>query len=171
MGVPQKSGLRSSPEGARTAAGGHAASRNEAAPALFKLLADSALYRAAFAACGFPMALLDASASSRPLVHVNPAFERCFGLNENEVKGRPFASALCRGDEASVARLLDESASGASLKVWRKDGSMVEIEACAGAVHDSGGARTHWLIAFYDAAEAATRRAERGARGPGPGAG
>ncbi len=165
MGVPQKSGLRFGPEGARIGAGGHAASRNEAAPALFRLLADSALYRAAFAACGFPMALVDASASGRPLVHVNPAFERCFGYSENDVKGRSFASALCHGNEDSIARLLDEPASVAPLKVWRKDGSTVEVDASAGAVHDSGGARTHWLIALYDSAEGARRRAERGAHG------
>ena len=44
----------------------HKASRPEAAPALFRLLSDSALSRAALGACGFPVALLDASAKGRP---------------------------------------------------------------------------------------------------------
>ena len=46
------------------------------APALAKLLSDSALSRAALAVCGFPVALADASAKGRPITYVNSAFEK-----------------------------------------------------------------------------------------------
>ena len=40
--------------------------RPEPAPALFRLLTDSALSRAALGACAFPLAMLDAVAPARP---------------------------------------------------------------------------------------------------------
>ena len=46
--------------------------KQPAAPALARLLSDSALSRAALAACGFPLALADATAKGRPLTYVNP---------------------------------------------------------------------------------------------------
>ena len=39
--------------------------RREAAPALFRLLADSALSRAALSACGLPLALVEADEIGR----------------------------------------------------------------------------------------------------------
>ena len=54
------------------------------APALARLLSDSALSRAALAACGFPVALADAAAKGRPLTYVNPAFETYFGYRAEE---------------------------------------------------------------------------------------
>jgi len=41
--------------------------KRDAAPALFRLLSDGALSRAALGACGFPLAILDASAPTRPV--------------------------------------------------------------------------------------------------------
>jgi PAS domain S-box-containing protein len=142
------SGSSASAKGARSAAGDRGAARNEAAPALFKLLTDSALYRAAFAACRFPMAIVDATSASRPLLHVNPAFESFFGLAEAEARGRPFAAALCRGDEQAVAGLFSESAARAALKAWSKDGTPLEVEASAGPVRDARGQHTHWVVSF-----------------------
>ena len=48
------------------------------APALYRLLSDSALSRAALGACGVPIAMLDATAAERPVTHVNAAFETFF---------------------------------------------------------------------------------------------
>ena len=144
-----RSGLRAGPEGARVAAGGRAAPR-EAAPALFRLLSDSALYRAAFAACRVPLTIVEASASGRILVYVNPAFERRFGLTEADVRGRPFATALCHGDRDSEATLFSEPVARARIKVWCKDGKPVELDASVGAVRDAAGQQTHWVVAFAE---------------------
>ena len=64
------------------------------APALAQLLSDSALSRAALAACGFPVALSDASAKGRPITYVNPSFESFFGYRADEVIGRPVITLL-----------------------------------------------------------------------------
>src|SRR6185436_16390512 len=42
----------------------------EAAPALFRLISDGALSRAALSACGFPLAMLDASGNARLITSV-----------------------------------------------------------------------------------------------------
>lgn len=72
----------------------HRAKRIEAAPALFRLLSDSALSRAALGACGFPLAIVDASAPTRPVSHANAAFEGFFGYKPGESLGRPLAALL-----------------------------------------------------------------------------
>ena len=154
-----RSGLRAGPEAARTAAGGRAAAR-DAAPALFRLLSDSALYRAAFAACRVPQAIVEASASGRTLVSINPAFERRFGLTEVEVRGRTFASALCRGDRDAEAALFNAPVARARIKVWCKDGTPIELDASVGAVRDAAGRQTHWVVAFAEEAPAERLRAE-----------
>jgi PAS domain S-box-containing protein len=135
-------------ESARSALGGRGVERNDAAPALFKLLADSTLYRAAFAACRFPMAIVDATTAGRPLLHVNPAFESFFGLTEAEARGRALAAALCRGDADAVAGLFAESAAQAAFKAWRKDGTAIDVDASAGPVRDARGHHTHWVVSF-----------------------
>jgi len=92
--------------------------RLEAAPALFRLLSDSALSRAALGACGFPLALLDAAPSARVVTYVNPAFEKFFGFGEREAIGHSLAALLFRGDEALLQRVLSEAPSGCQLKAW-----------------------------------------------------
>src|SRR3989442_13774961 len=92
--------------------------RPEAAPALFRLLSDSALSRAALGACGFPLALLDAAPSARIVTYVNPAFEKFFGFDEREAAGPPLAALLFRGDEALLQRVLSEAPCGCQLKAW-----------------------------------------------------
>jgi PAS domain S-box-containing protein len=151
-----KSGLRACPETAR--AGGRVAAR-DAAPALFRLLSDSALYRAAFAACRVPLAIVEASASGKTIASVNPAFERRFGLAETEVSGRPFATALCRGDLDAESALFSEEASCAQVKLWRKDGTSIEMDASVGAVRDESGRQTHWVVAFAEDGPAEPPRA------------
>lgn len=144
------------------AAGGRAAPR-DAAPALFRLLSDSALYRAAFAACRVPLAIVEASAAGRILVYVNPAFERRLGLAEADVRGRPFAAALCHGDRDTEATLFSEPVACARVKVRRKDGKPVELDASVGAVRDTAGRHTHWVVAFADETPAEPLRAAHGA--------
>src|SRR6185503_2274877 len=86
----------------------HDGARAVAAPALARLLSDSALSRAALAACGFPVALSDAVAKGRPLTYVNPAFEAFFGYRAEEVIGRPAITLLFPEDE-SAASMFNEA--------------------------------------------------------------
>ena len=65
---------------------------------LEKLLADSALARAALRTCGFPLAIVDAVEPGRPVVYANPAFEKFFGLRPGEAAGLPLAQVIFRGD-------------------------------------------------------------------------
>jgi PAS domain S-box-containing protein len=136
------------------------AARPEAAPALFRLLSDSALSRAALGACGFPLAILDASAPSRPVTFVNPAFEGFFGWRTADAIGRPLAALVFRGDDALVHRLLAESVSRWELKAWAKDGTARHVEVALGAVRSAEGRLTHWVAAFTDRTEVEKLRAE-----------
>jgi PAS domain S-box-containing protein len=125
----------------------------EAAPALYRLLSDSALSRAALGACGFPLAMLDARIASRPLSYVNAAFEGFFGYRAGEALGRTLAALLFRGDEPLVHRLLAESSSRWKLRAWGKDGAVRHVEICFGALHGADGQLTHWVVAFADRSE------------------
>ena len=132
----------------------------EPAPALYRLLTDSALSRAALGACGFPVAMLDARTGSRPVTYVNAAFEGFFGYRAGEVLGRPLAALLFHGDEALVHRLLAESSSRWKLRAWGKDGAIRHVEISFGAVHSAEGELTHWVVAFADRSEVEKLRAE-----------
>ena len=121
---------------------------HEAAPALFRLLADSALYRAAFDCCGYPMAIVDAVTAGCPVVQVNPAFERSFGIPDVEARGKPFSAALCRGDHTAAQKLFASSGVQAALLVWCKDGTQLQVETSLGPVYDVKGTRTHWVVTF-----------------------
>jgi PAS domain S-box-containing protein len=132
----------------------------EAAPALYRLLSDSALSRAALGACGLPLAMLDARAGARPLTYVNAAFEGFFGYRADEALGRPLAALLFHGDEPLVHRLLAESSSRWKLRAWGKDGAVRHVELSLGAVHSADGQLTHWVVAFADRSEIEKLRAE-----------
>jgi PAS domain S-box-containing protein len=134
--------------------------KRDAAPALFRLLSDSALSRAALGACGFPLAILDASAPTRPVSYANAAFEAFFGYKPGESLGRPLAALLFRGDDALLHRLLAESASHWELKAWAKDGTVRHVELALGAVRSAEGRITHWVAAFSDRSEVERLRAE-----------
>jgi PAS domain S-box-containing protein len=145
----------------RIAPSGHpACARREAAPALFRLLADSALSRAALSACGLPLALVEADAPGRPVTYVNAAFEGLFGYREAEVRGRGVIDLLFRGDEALAQRLFGEPASRWRLPAWSKDGAALQIEAAVGAVRSSDGRLTHWVLGIVDRSELESLRAE-----------
>ena len=132
----------------------------EAAPALFRLLADSALSRAALSACGLPLALVEADAPGCPVTYVNAAFEAMFGYREADVRGRGVVDLLFRGDEALAQRLFGEPASRWRLPAWSKDGTALQIEAAVGAVRSSDGRLTHWVLGIVDRSELESLRAE-----------
>src|SRR5262245_3701635 len=117
---------------------------------LEKLLADSALARAALRTCGFPLAIVDAVATGRPVIYANPAFERFFGLRTDEPADRPLASLMFRGDEATLYRLLAQGPSHRELQVWNKDGRALQAELTLSALRDDEGRLTHWVAGFAD---------------------
>lgn len=124
---------------------------SDSTPALARLLSESALYRAALEACGFPIAILDAVQPSRPVSYVNPAFEEFFGYGEREALGRGLAELVLRGDEPLAHRLLAGSRSHWQTSVWGKDGATRRTEVTIGAVRDPDGRITHWVAAFAEA--------------------
>src|SRR5512146_2953991 len=134
--------------------------RREVAPALFRLLADSALSRAALSACGLPLALVEAEAPGCPVTYVNAAFESLFGYREAEVRGRGIVDLLFRGDEALAQRLFGEPASRWRLPAWSKDGGALQIEIAVGAVRSADGQLTHWVLTIVDRSELESLRAE-----------
>lgn len=129
------------------------AGAGEPTPALARLLSESALYRAALGACGFPVAILDAADPVRPVVYANPAFGEFFGYDEHEVLGRPLAQLVLRGDEPLAHRLLAGNRANWQLSVWTKDGSARRVEATIGPVRGPGERTTHWVVAFAECAE------------------
>jgi PAS domain S-box-containing protein len=137
-----------------------ARARPEAAPALFRLLTDSALSRAALSACGLPLALVEADAPGCPVTYVNAAFETLFGYREAEVRGRGVVDLLFHGDEALAQRLFGEPASRWRLPAWSKDGAALQIETAVGAVRSSDGRLTHWVLGMVDRSELESLRAE-----------
>ena len=117
---------------------------------LEKLLADSALARAALRTCGLPLAIVDAAASGRPVIYANPAFESFFGLRPGEAVGLPLATLIFRGDEAQLYRLLAQAPAHRELETWSKDGSVRHVEMTLGALRDPEGRLTHWVVGFAD---------------------
>ena len=100
--------------------------------------------------CGFPLAIIDATAPGRPVVYANPAFEGFFGQRAGEAVGRPLASLIFRGDEAMLYRLLAQAPSYRELEVWSSDGKQSRVELTLGAVRDPQGRLTHWVAGFAD---------------------
>ena len=125
------------------------ATRPEVAPALFRLLAEAALSRAALDVCGTPVALADAASPSRPLTYVNQAFEAFFGYRAAEALGRP-AAALLFGNAALAEGLFREEAGRSRLSAQRKEGDPVPVDVAVSGVRGSDGRVTHWVLAFVD---------------------
>lgn len=136
------------------------ASRPVPAPALFRLLSDSALSRAALGACTCPLALLDATKGARTITYVNRAFEGFFGYRESETLGGSLPKMLFRGDESLVARLLAEPLRRWEVIAWGRDETPRHVEVALGAVRGVDGALTHWIISFTDRSEVDRLRAE-----------
>jgi PAS domain S-box-containing protein len=134
--------------------------RTQAAPALFRLLSESALSRAALEACAFPLALLDAAQPARPLTYVNAAFVRYFGWSEADALGRSPAKLLLRGDEAALQKLLADPGTRWHLSTCGKDGEERQVELALGAVRSVDGKLTHWVLSFADCSELERLRRE-----------
>jgi PAS domain S-box-containing protein len=134
-------------------------SRTVAAPALARLLADSALSRAALAACGFPVALADAAAKGRPFTYVNPSFETFFGYRADEVLGRPVITLLFPESDGA-ASMFNDAPVRLQMRARRKDGTGAEVELSIGMVHGVDGLLTHWVLAFADRGEIARMQEE-----------
>ena len=129
------------------------------APALAQLLSDSSLSRAALAACGFPVALSDASAKGRPITYVNPSFEAFFGYRANEVIGRPVITLLFP-EADGAAGMFNEAPARLNMLARRKDGSGAQVELSIGMVHGISGSLSHWVLAFADRSEIARMQEE-----------
>ena len=129
------------------------------APALARLLSDSALSRAALAACGFPVALADAIGKGRPLTYVNPAFEAFFGYRAADVLGRPVITLLFP-EADGAGSMFNEAPARLQMRARRKDGSGAEVELSIGMVHGADGRLTHWVLAFADRGEIARMQEE-----------
>ena len=134
--------------------------RREQAPALARLLGDAAMARGALGACGFPIAILDATSPARPVSYVNAAFEAYFGCRAEEARGRALGALILRGDEAHVHRMLAESQPRRALKAWAKDGTARHVDLSMTPMRADDGRITHWVLAFSDRSEAERLRAE-----------
>lgn len=126
--------------------------RPEVAPALFRLLAESALSRAALDACGTPLLMVDAAAQAPPISYVNRAFETFFGYRAAEALGRP-AAGLLFPEPGAAERLYRSPEAQTLLRAQRKDGSQAHVEVSIGAVRGVDGRVTHWVLAFSDRTE------------------
>lgn len=135
-----------------------AGGRPEVAPALFRLLAESALSRAALDACGVPLVLVDAAAENA-ISYVNRAFEVFFGYRAAEALGRP-AAKMPFIDAAAAERLFREPQARLLLQAQRKDGTLAHVEASVAAVRGVDGRVTHWVLAFSDRTELESLRDE-----------
>lgn len=133
--------------------------RDEVAPALYRLLSDSALSRAALGACGFPVVLADAGAKGHPITFANSAFEAFFGYRADEVLGRPAITLLFPEDE-SAASMFEKAPARVEMRIRRKDGSTACVELTIGMVHGASGRLSHWVLAFADRSELERLREE-----------
>jgi PAS domain S-box-containing protein len=127
--------------------------RMQAAPALFRLLSESALSRAALEACAFPLAFLDATLPDRRVTYVNAAFVQFFGWSETDAVGQPPAKLLFRGDEAALQKLLADPGTRWRLATRGKDGETRHVELALGAIRSVDGKLTHWVLSFSDCSE------------------
>ena len=134
--------------------------RQDSAPALFRLLSDSALSRAALASCGAAVAIVDAQDAQWPIAYLNPAFEHMFGYRDGEVRGRPLLSLFLDHDAHVQHRLLETVEAPHELRALHRSGEPLDVEVVTGPVHDSAGRLTHWVLTFTDRTELAQLRAE-----------
>jgi len=133
--------------------------KQRVAPALARLLADSSLSRAALAACGFPVALADATAMGRPITYVNPSFDAFFGYRADEVLGRPVITLLFPESEGA-ADMFSDAPVRLQMRARCKDGSAADVTVSIGMVHGVDGLLTHWVLAFADRSEIARMQEE-----------
>jgi len=134
--------------------------RHDLAPALFRLLSDSAMSRAALASCGAAVAIVDAQDSNWPIAYLNPAFEHLFGHRDRDVCGQPLVSLILSREPGMQDLLLEAVQLPHEICAIHKNGTRRDVEIVLGPVYDSGGRLTHWVMTFTDRSELARLRAE-----------
>ncbi len=132
--------------------------RAQTAPALFRLLEESALSRAALGCCGVAVVIVEAGAKVRTARFANAAFESLFGYADHEICNKPLA-LLFKQDETLVQRML-ESPGRWQVTAWAKDGSEHPVDLSVAGVRSVEGHLTHWVLAFADRSEVEQLREE-----------
>jgi len=134
--------------------------RHDLAPALFRLLSDSAMSRAALASCGAAVAIVDAQDAAWPIAYLNPVFERLFGHRDVDVGGQSLIALIFGLDPQVQDRLLEAVRAPHDVCAAHKNGIPLEVEIVLGPVHDSNGRLTHWVLTCTDRTELAQLREE-----------
>ncbi len=143
--------------------------KTEIAPALFRVLAEGTLYRTAFNLADVPIAILDATSDSRPIVQVNRAFLEYFGLAESDALGNPLLQLVLHGDKDAERGLFAGSGpTRVRLRTTRRDGASLYLEVRVNSLRDAAGERTHWLVTFVDRGEVEQLRTEVASLKDGP---
>ncbi|HTN67134.1 MAG TPA: EAL domain-containing protein [Burkholderiaceae bacterium] len=128
-----------------------------------RVTAEAALHlrQRAIEASANAIVITSASLSGFPVEYVNPAFERMTGYSAAEMVGRSLG-ILHRGDGdqpgiGEIRAILAEQREGdATLRNYRKDGTLFWTRVYIAPVRDDGGSVTHFVAAKYDITE--TRR-------------
>ncbi|MBE9200237.1 MULTISPECIES: PAS domain S-box protein [unclassified Nodularia (in: cyanobacteria)] len=104
----------------------------------------------AIAASSNGIIITDASLPNRPIIYVNPAFERLTGYSAAEVIGRNFCSF--QGNDLNQSEIEELSATmqagkdcTVTLRNYRKDGSLLWSELNISPVYDVAGKLTHYI--------------------------
>ena len=133
------------------------------APALYRLLSDGALSRAALDACACPVAIVNAAGATQVVTHVNSAFAALFGHLESVASGRALAELIFAGDAAPAARLFD-APPGASVRrtvrAAHRDGSPRIVEVALAPLRSADGRLSGWVVSFFDCSELFALREE-----------
>ena len=122
------------------------------------------LHDRALAAAANGIVLVSALEGHRPIVYVNPAFERLTGFGSAEVVGRSYTSIRTTGDDSDDSHALDlvfqQARTGKrgeiTVKSTRKDGSWFWNHLTISPVRDNHGLLTHYVAILEDVTE--TRR-------------
>ena len=124
------------------------------------MLRDRAIESSVSAIC-----ITDNLASDKPIVYVNPAFERITGYSSQEVLGRN--PRLLQGTDLAQPELIavraalhDQRPCHVVLRNYRKDGSMYWNELNIAPVRNDAGMVTHYIGVHTDISDAKTHQDE-----------
>src|SRR5690606_28601866 len=125
-----------------------------------------ALGRRAMEASSQGILIADASDPLRPLIYVNPAFERITGYSRGEALGRPLTfllgDARAQSDaHALCAAVTRGEGTQAVLRTRRKDGAWFWSDLSISPAHDGNGHLTHLVCIQDDISEHRRLEAER----------
>ena len=119
------------------------------------------LHDRALAAAANGIVLVSALEGHRPIVYVNPAFERLTGFGSSEVVGRSYTAIRTSGEDSDESHSLDlvfqQARTGKrgeiTVKSTRKDGSWFWNHLTISPVRDSHGLLTHYVAILEDVTE------------------